>query len=331
MHFDEPELKSPALPLVYIERTSVRRYMFFAAFIPLSIAILLCAATTCAASGTSDIKPAFRSLIGRITGSLAKKDFGRLPDGMAVIKFPGCRGIRLEPGKFQVRTSCWTESTGLLQKYLRSAEKNPALVAAINGTFYYERGVLGQLIVDGQMPKEIKQAPGSRFRSFFAVIQPDGTNESWLIGETSESTSEILSQPGFVRQFTDKPQFYNGKIVSLIGGLGRIVRNGKNVHMEAYEKQKFRFRKADQSSRKSVIALDCVNRLYLLVFETGFTFNQVASMLLERPDFESVTDAVFLDGGSSSTMILKGEYLVLPLYLADMAKYSCIEIYSTDN
>jgi exopolysaccharide biosynthesis protein len=66
------------------------------------------------------------------------------------------------------------------------------------------------------------------------------------------------------------------------------------------------------------------------VFREGLNLHQIARALAKEKKFEKVRDAFFLDGGSSSTIVVNEKYLVSPLYVVDKARFTAIQIFSLD-
>ncbi|MBF0406977.1 MAG: phosphodiester glycosidase family protein [Candidatus Riflebacteria bacterium] len=242
---------------------------------------------------------------------------------LRIIKIPGATGIYLASNSFQITPYTWTSQNGLLQAYYDFQKENNHVLAAINGTFFSPTHLLGPIIVNGLSPAGIKQLISKHSRCFIAVYENSDTKTRWVLGETSASSRKILSNQGKDLVFN---RFINSneKLLHLIGGGGWIIRNGKNVHLESYTRQKLNFRKVDQDNRHSVIAMDKSDGLYLMVFDHGQNLNAVAEKLLNKDLFSGVTDAIFLDGGSSSAIVLNGNYLVQPLYFFDKSRFSAL-------
>lgn len=273
-----------------------------------------------------NLKSGMRKFLEGFGPKLKKEDFGNLPEGIEIIDGNGFRGIKVIQGKLEFRTHTWTDNTGLLDNYKLCRESGEEIIAAINGSFFSERGVLGQVITDG-FSASVRQIPARLSRCFLASFRGGKNFQFWYLGETPLNSRELLDKH-------DKAMvWYNGgggnneiRIDNLIGGGGWILKNRKDAHNEAVERQFFRFRREDQTSRKTVIAQDNSRNLYFLVFEEGFTLHQVARCFVKTEMFKDVNDAIFLDGGSSSCIVLKGKYLVPPLYLIDKCRFSCIKI-----
>lgn len=271
------------------------------------------------------LKGEIRNIFENMNKNLPKEDFGKLPEGLSIVEGEGFRGIKIIHGLLEFRAYTWIDDSGLLENYKRCQEAGDQVVAAINGTFYSERGILGQVIQDGQIPI-VRQIPGRLSRCFVCAYRGAKNVQFWYLGETPLSSNELL------RPHSKDMVWYNGaantdiRVDNLIGGGGWILKNRKDAHWEAVERQFFRFRSEDQTSRKTVIAQDNQRNLYFLVFEAGFSLHQVARAFVKNDVFKDVSDAIFLDGGSSSCIVLNGKYLVAPLYLVDKARFSCIQI-----
>ncbi|NLI78178.1 MAG: phosphodiester glycosidase family protein [Candidatus Riflebacteria bacterium] len=200
-------------------------------------------------------------------------------------------------------------------------------LGAINGSFYSTQGVLGQVVIDGDLPRQPRQLPASLSRCFVAEVTGPG-GPRWLLGETAARGQALLAPDFLAGAAMNRPLRPGERLRNLLGGGGWIVREGKDVHMEAYGRQRFRFRKVDQDSRHTVLAMDRDDRLYLLVFETGANLAAVSAALRDPSRFpDGITDAIFLDGGSSSVLVWAGRNLVAPLYLVDKARFSALAVW----
>lgn len=278
----------------------------------------------------TEVKDGMRNLFGKVAGVMDETEFGPMPDGVEIIKIKGCKGLKIVQGRVEIRVDTWKEDKGLLERFKESREiygKN--LIAAINGSFYSSRGVLGPIVSDGFIPPNIKQIPGGLSRCFLASFRATKSRQFWYLGETS------VKGPSLLRYAFKEQAWFNvsgiyGSIDNLIGGGGWILRSRHDVHRESYERQRFLFRREDQSSRHTVIAQDSERNLYLLVFEEGQNLHMIARTLVKNPKFSKVQDAIFLDGGSSSTIVLKEKYLVSPLYVLDKARFSSIHVIVLD-
>ena len=273
-----------------------------------------------------ELKGKIRKIFGMLGASAKNQKFGKLPPGVELIDIEGCCGLKLTPTKVEIKIDTWTTDEGLMERYKKAKEEGLGMVAAINGTFYSSRGVLGQVVSQGKLPYDIMQIPGSLSRCFISSFRDAKKKQRWFIGETSlrgrALTGGTLKEKGWF----NVPKVY-GFIDGLLGGGGWILRRRKDVHRESYKRQRFRFRKEDQTSRHTVIAQDNERNLYLLIFEEGQSLHQIARKLVKEEVFKTVRDAIFLDGGSSSTMILNGKYLKPPLYIIDQARFSGILVY----
>lgn len=297
------------------------------------VAVLLVSTTACSAIDLQGgLKGEVRSLMSQFSVKLPAAEFGRLPAGLEIIEGKGFRGIKIRQGKLIIRVHTWTGNEGLLEtheKCRKEAEEAGSvdiLVASINGAFYSPRGVLGQVISDTMLPAGIVQIPGKLSRCFLSSFRGAKKRQFWYLGETSLKAQELFDPYKRSDAWFNRPIVFDSVIDNLLGGGGWILRNREDVHMEAYDRQRFRFRKEDQTSCKTVLAQDVDRNLYFLVFENGFNFHMVARTFVKEPLFSQVQDAIFLDGGSSSAIVLNGKYLVPPLYLVDKARFSCIQI-----
>ena len=273
----------------------------------------------------TELKSGVRKLFENMNKNLPKEDFGILPEGLSIVEGEGFRGIKITQGLLEFRTYTWYEDEGLLATYKKCKENGDEIVAAINGTFYSERGILGQVIQDGKIPP-IRQIPGRLSRSFLCAYRGAKNVQYWYLGETPLSTTELMQPHKKEMVWFNGAADSNVRCDNLIGGGGWILKHRKDAHWEAVDRQFFRFRSEDQTSRKTVIAQDEDRNLYFIVFEAGFSLHQVARTLVKDSKFKDVQEAIFLDGGSSSCIVLNGKYLVAPLYLVDKARFSCIQI-----
>ncbi len=273
--------------------------------------------------GGTELKSALRGFFSELSKGASEAQFQDLPKGLAIFKDGPVTGIVIDPYSFLIKPHVWKEPIGLDQVCAGLASGNSGPIAGINGAFYSGQGVLGQVVVDGVLPAGVRQLPSKRFPRCFLGIASVRGRSKWVIGETLATGPELLSGK-FAASFSlPEGTTFSG----ILGGGGWIVRKGKDVHMEAYRRQNFRFRKVDQDSRHSVVAIDEGGRLYLLVCETGWNLERISEFLRSGKMPGKITDAMFLDGGSSSTIVLKGKYLVAPLYLMDKARFSCLLVY----
>ncbi|MBR4569876.1 MAG: phosphodiester glycosidase family protein [Candidatus Riflebacteria bacterium] len=272
-----------------------------------------------------ELKGGVRRLFENMNKNIPAKEFGELPEGLSIVEGNGFRGIKITQGLLEFRAYTWLDNTGLLENYNRCLEDGDSIVAAINGSFYSERGVLGQVIQDSQIPR-VRQIPGRLSRCFVCAYRGAKNAQYWYIGETSLSSMELMTPHNKEMVWFNGAADSNVRCDNLLGGGGWILRDRKDVHWEAVERQFFRFRIEDQTSRKTVVAQDSDRNLYFIVFEAGFSLHQVAREFVKNNIFKDVQEVIFLDGGSSSCIVLKGKYLVAPLYMVDKARFSCIQI-----
>lgn len=277
-----------------------------------------------------NFKSDIRALFGKVARNFDADDFGKMPDGIEVINLKGCKGLKITQGKVEIRVDTWTEDKGLLERFKECRELyGRNLIAAINGSFYSSRGVLGPVVSDGTLPAGLRQIPGALSRCFLASFRATKNRQFWYIGETSVKGPDLLRYAFKEQGWFNVSEIY-GRIDNLIGGGGWVLRSKHDVHRESYERQRFLFRREDQTSRHTVIAQDHDRNLYLLVFEEGQNLHQIARTLAKEPVFAGIEDAFFLDGGSSSTIVLKEKYLVSPLYVVDKARFSAIQVFVLD-
>ena len=273
----------------------------------------------------TELKGSVRNMFENLNKNFPKEDFGKLPEGLSIVEGNGFRGIKITQGLLEFRVYTWLDDTGLLDNFKKCREAGEDVIAAINGSFYSERGVLGQVIEDGTLPK-VRQIPGRLSRSFVSAHRGAKNMQYWFLGETPLSSSQLLRAHKKEMVWLNGEAEGRGRCEHLLGGGGWIMRSRKDAHWEAIERQFFRFRSEDQTARKTVVAQDTNRNLYFIVFEAGFTLHQVARTFVKNDIFKDVEDVMFLDGGGSSCIVLNGKYLVPPLYLVDKARFSCIQI-----
>lgn len=273
-----------------------------------------------------ELKSGVRKLFSQVATRLPASEFGKLPEGLEILEGTGFRGIKIRQGKLEIRVHTWLDDTGLMENYNRSKADGEDIIAAVNGAFYSPRGVLGQVISDGRLPGGLIQIPGKLSRCFVASFRGAKNHQFWYLGETSLKSEELMIPGEKPKVWYNVPSNYGSVIDNLVGGGGWILRSREDVHMEAYDRQRFRFRKEDQTSRKTVVGQDCDRNLYFLVFDDGYNFHMVARTFVKEPVFAKVRDVIFLDGGSSSAIVLNGKYLVPPLYVVDKARFTCIQV-----
>lgn len=277
----------------------------------------------------SDLKSNVQFFFKSLTENHSAEDFGVLPEGIEILEGKGYRGIKLTVGFFEVRVDTWGEDIGLLERFNKEKSDNEQLYAAINGTFYSSRGILGQIISDGQIPVWPKQYIAALPRCFFSTFRGLKGYQHWFIGETTVGAS--ILKTGIFDKVWFNGESSTGTIMdNVIGGGGWILRNRKDVHNESLERQRFRFKTEDLKARRTVVAQDTDRCIYFMVFETGNSLHQIARTFVKDKVFEKVNDAIFLDGGASSCIVLNGKYLVPPLYLVDKARFSGIQVIKSD-
>ncbi len=294
-------------------------------FYVLLLVLVLFSGTCNAFDLRSGLKENVRKAFASIASKPAAAEFGKLPPGLTIIEGDGYRGIKIVQGQLEIRVHTWKDDTGLLENFNKAKEEGHEVVAAINGTFYASRGALGQLVSDAALP-DVRQVPGYLSRCFLSSFRAMKNRQFWYIGETSLQKGDLLRFAFKEKAWFNVPEIYDGIIDNLIGGGGWILRNRRDVHQESYERQRFRFRHSDKTARKTVIAQDSNRDLYFIVFDDGFTFHRVARTLVKDDVFSLVREAFFLDGGSSSAIVLNGKYLVPPLLVIDKARFSCIQV-----
>jgi hypothetical protein len=278
----------------------------------------------------TDIKEGLRHILGKVSESLDAKEFENIPEGIEIIKTNSCKGLKIALGKAEIRVDTWPDDKGLLERFKECKEiYGHNLIAAVNGTFYSSRGALGPVVSDGTIPQNIRQIPGSLSRCFISSFRATKNRQYWFIGETSIKGPDLLRYAFKEQGWFNVDNIY-GRIDHLLGGGGWILRSRNDVHRESYKRQRFLFRKEDQRSRHTVIAQDTDRCLYFLVFREGLNLHQIARALAKEKKFEKVRDAFFLDGGSSSTIVVNEKYLVSPLYVVDKARFTAIQIFSLD-
>lgn len=275
-----------------------------------------------------ELKASIRDVFGTVSRTFNSDEFGPLPEGMSIIIGDNFRGLKICQGDLEIRIDAWSSDEGLLERFEAAKNRGLEIHAVVNGTFYASRGPLGSVISDGRFPKDMTQVPGSLSRCFFASFRGDKDRQYWYLGETSVRGSDLLTYGFKNRGWFNVPEEIYGNIDQFLGGGGWVLRNRKDMSRDAYDRQRFRFRAEDQTSRKTVVAQDEERNLYLIVFDLGYTFHMVARTLVKDEKFAGVRDAIFFDGGSSSAIVLNGKYLVAPLYIVDRARFTAIQILS---
>lgn len=283
----------------------------------------------CADELKTELKSGIQKILINAVPRIPRKEFGRLPKGLQVVEAPNFRGVKVYVGYMCIKADIWKEDIGLMERYKVLAEEDKNLVFSVNGTFYSSRGVLGHLISDGIIPSTPKQFPGTLPRCFLVSFKGIKGSQHWFIGETTVQTSIIKSNI-FDKVWFNGENPIGSPIDQLLGGGGWIMRDRRDVHNESYDRQRFRFYDEDKTARRTVVAQDTDRNLYFLIFEAGQTLHMIAREFIKNPIFKDVKDAFFLDGGASSCMVLKGKYLVAPLYLVDKARFSAITVSKED-
>jgi hypothetical protein len=268
------------------------------------------------------LKPFVRDLFGKISETLHEPVNIQVPEGLIVISQTGVKGIRIQAGRFSIEPHAWNTPNGLIDQIETENLRGNNILAGINGAFYTQTGVLGPVIING-VPALVKEIPSRHPKCFLANVA-SARGRRWVIGESTKKAAELSALGLSSAPYLNRLLHADEKLVSLLGGGGWIIRGGKDVHMEAYKRQNFRFRKVDQDARHSVVAMDIDDNVYLLVFETGYNLEGVSAILRQPKRFPNITDAFFLDGGSSSTIVLQGKYLVPPIYFIDKARFSAL-------
>lgn len=282
---------------------------------------------TIADSPKTIFKGTVRKILTDFASDIKPENFDPLPEGLKIIASEKFTGLKVAPGSLILRINTWKEPHGLLVENKRSIDQGLKVVAEVNGTFFSQRGPLGQVISDGVIPKNIRQFPGTITRSFFAIYKDLETQQRWIFGETSLSADNFIKDilpPNKCRFNEAKP--ISSNITGLIGGGGWLINNGKPAYNEAVKRQFFRFRPEDETACKTVLAKDSEGFLYLVVFKSGLNLYNVTLALMKAPEFGKITSAIFLDGGSSSCIVLKEKYLVPPLYQIDKCRFTSIQL-----
>ncbi len=88
------------------------------------------------AGKNNELKPLLRSLFGTLSTAINETPSFDFPPGMEAISFPGCKGFRVESGKFLVRPHVWNDDKGLQDQVLTREKSSERVVAAVNGAFF---------------------------------------------------------------------------------------------------------------------------------------------------------------------------------------------------
>lgn len=277
-----------------------------------------------------------------------KENLNISKDGIEIINGNKYLGIAIDTSYFNLLPIIWSENFGLLEQIKRingilEGELNnfqnqcyyakSCIIAAVNGTFYSHDAVLGQVIVNSQIPTNIKQQVSNKYPKACLIVLTDSFgNQKVIVGETSFTARQILNkwqqEQNLIKCFSylNSNIDENYKLLHLLGGAGWIIRGGKDVHMDAYNRQNFRFKKENQDARHTVVATSHNNKyIYFIVFENGLNLSKIADILLNKFNTK-ITDAIFYDGGSSSTIVFNNAYLVKPLYFIDKARFTAIGV-----
>ncbi|HQG28392.1 MAG TPA: hypothetical protein PLY73_07520, partial [Candidatus Ozemobacteraceae bacterium] len=184
------------------------------------------------------LKQSVRGFLGELSQAVGG-EVGSLPAGIDRINLPGVKGLRVSQGIGKLDLHAWNGEPGLLHQFRTAVASDGSLVAAINGSFFGTQGVLGQLVVSGKRPPNVRQMPASFSRCFIAVLKGPGFPR-WVLGETAVHGASLCLPEFFTSSRFNRPIRDSDRLEHLLGGGGWIIRDRKDVHMEAYGRQKFR-------------------------------------------------------------------------------------------
>lgn len=186
--------------------------------------------------------------------------------------------------------------------------------AAVNGTFFivaknkpWNGKPLGPVILDGRLHWDYREPRVLAMRRAFVALLDDGTA---LIDETARSGEQILSshrRHAFLRH-----RLKDRRIVHLLGGLGRLVREGDASSWREVAGRQFRFSYYSSYTRRpqTVLGVTPDGKTLYLVAQEGRPHSQSPMSLPELARYVRVNlgvwDAVFLDGGGSTGMVVGG-------------------------
>lgn len=198
----------------------------------------------------AQFKESARQAFSMMTRQVSVAELGKLPEGFEIIEGATFRGFKIKQGKLEMRVHTWTDQTGLLDNYKLAEEEGQKIVAAVNGTFYHSRGVLGSIVSDGNIPACIRQSPGKLSRSFVASFRGEKNRQTWYLGETSLTGNELLRLGFKERGWFNVPQVLASRCDNLVGGGGWILRDRKDVHMKLMSASAFVLPKPTRAAEK---------------------------------------------------------------------------------
>jgi len=150
-------------------------------------------------------KQSVRGFMGELSRTVGDGEVGSLPAGIEKIDLPGVKGLRVDKGIGDLDLHAWNGEPGLLGQFRKTAEADGSLVAAINGSFFGTQGVLGQLVVCGKRPQNIRQMPrpfpvvSSRF--FGARVSEDGFSAKRRFAERPSAFRSFFHRAGSTGRF----------------------------------------------------------------------------------------------------------------------------------
>lgn len=199
--------------------------------------------------------------------------------------------------------------------FVHDLAKREQATLAVNGTFFIMGGdavgtPLAPLIVDGAAVWSHGEARVRNMRrSYIAVTESNRV----VVGDTPALADEIV-RANHANLF-DKEEFKGEKIKHLMGGLGWLVRDGDPNAWREYAGKQFGYSYYSSYVKRpqTAIAVSPTGRRVWLVVQEGQPHSRKPLNLPELAAymFENFKprNALFLDGGGSSEMVLDGKLI----------------------
>ncbi|MBI4869874.1 MAG: phosphodiester glycosidase family protein [Candidatus Wallbacteria bacterium] len=185
-------------------------------------------------------------------------------------------------------------------------------VAAVNGTFFINapagRGKpLGPIVLDGRKAWSYDEQRVLKMNRAFLAVTADGRA---VLGETDLPTDGILEQALQGRLLPGA--FRGARLRHLIGGFGWLMRDGDELAWQRYAGTQFWYTYYSYYTKRpqTVMGVAPDGRGMVLIAQEGLPHSSrpMSLPMLSRylkANFP-VKDAVFLDGGGSTEMVLAG-------------------------
>lgn len=222
--------------------------------------------------------------------------------------------LRLDPEQCDLRLALAHDRVGAGAEPVAGIAKRQGAVAAVNAGFFdVETGVpVGLLKVDGRIVSTsarprgavgIVRAPPEPFRLVFdrvraSLSKPGGADAAQRVTyQTLLGTS-----PDVWERASD-----------IVGGAGLLLRDGDPL--EDWSDERFRAGFDTERHPRTVVGADRFGRVWLITVDgrqeehsLGMAFAELQGLLVAL----GLTDALNLDGGGSTTMVVKGEVVNRP-------------------